>query len=190
MRVTVPMLPPHEASPNVSSHWRAKASAIKQFRRDVFLCIVSERNKIPNFHALKHCDVDVMFHVPDERFVMDDDNARASLKAAQDAFQDAGIVQNDRTIRILSVGFTPYSRMAPAIVFEIYLPCLGCGVMIGEGHDETAMTFVGVHCICGTCRVNLLKHGFLRIDWANEHATRCLLPDGQIKIKPIKGGKK
>lgn len=186
MRVTVPLLPPHEVSPNARVHWRAKAKAIKQFRQDVFLCIVSERNKIPNFHALKHCDVDVMFHVPDERFVMDDDNARASLKAAQDAFEDAGIVQNDRTIRIQSVGFTPYSRIAPALVFEIYLPCVGCGIMIGEGHSETAMTFVGTHCLCGTCYVTLRKRGLLRIDWANVHSTRCLFPDGQIKVKRVR----
>jgi len=185
MRVTVPMLPPHEASPNARSHWRAKASAIKQFRKDVFLCVVSERNKIPNFHALKHCDVAVQFHVPDERFIMDDDNARASLKAAQDAFEDAGIVEHDRSIKILSVGFTPYSPIAPSLVFEIYAPCSGCGIMIGE-KSEAVMTFIGNYCLCGSCLVTLRKRGFLRVDWASEYSTRCLYLDGRIKVEPVK----
>lgn len=97
----------------------AKAKAVKQFRQDCCACMVSERNKLRNFQRFEGCSIDVTFHVPDQRHVMDDDNARATLKAAQDALMDAGIVEDDRNVKVRSIGFIPRSDMAPAIVFEI-----------------------------------------------------------------------
>ena len=98
-----------------------KAKAVKQFRTDAFLCMVSERNKLKNFKAFDRCSIDVTFHVPDKRFVMDDDNARSMLKGCQDAMVDSGIInKNDRGVKVRSIGFIPHSDMAPAIVLEIH----------------------------------------------------------------------
>lgn len=121
LRIEIPLLAPPECSPNWTGHWGDKAKAVKQFRTDAFLCMVSERNKLRNFEGFNQCSIDATFHVPDLRYVMDDDNARATLKAVQDALVDAEIInKNDRGVKVRSIGFIPYSEMAPAIVLEIH----------------------------------------------------------------------
>jgi len=121
LRIEIPLLPPPECSPNWTGHWGDKTKAVRQFRQDAFLCMVSERNKLRNFQAFDGCSIDVTFHVPDLRYVMDDDNARATLKGCQDAMVDAGIInKNDRGVKVRSIDFIPRSEMAPAIVLEIH----------------------------------------------------------------------
>ena len=121
IRIEIPLLAPWECSPNWRGHWGDKAKAVKQFRTDAFLCMVSERNKLRKFEAFDTCSIDATFHIPDQRYVMDDGNARATLKAVQDALVDAQIInKNDRGVKVRSIGFIPYSEMAPAIVLEIH----------------------------------------------------------------------
>lgn len=121
LRIEIPLLPPPECNPNWKGHRMAKAEAVRQFRQDAFLCMVSERNRLRNFQAFDRCSIDVTFHVPDLRYIMDDDNARVTLKPVQDALVDAEIInKNDRGVKVRSIGFIPYSDMAPAIVLEIH----------------------------------------------------------------------
>jgi len=118
--VAIPALPPKEASPNWRGHWTVKAKAVRQYRRLVYLCAVSERNRIGRWESLDGCNISAAFYVKNRRYVMDDDNARATLKPAIDALVDAGIVEkNDRKVKVTEVSFIPRSPKAPSIVLEI-----------------------------------------------------------------------
>lgn len=122
LTIKLPFLPPKACSPNWRGHWAGKAQAAKQFRQSCCACMASERNARRGFRPFQSCSIDVTFHVPDQRYVMDDDNARGTLKGAQDALVDAGIVEgsNDRGVKIRSIAFVPWSELAPSIVLEIH----------------------------------------------------------------------
>jgi len=122
LTINLPFLPPKACSPNWRGHWSGKAQAVKRFRQDCCAWMVSQRNTLSGFTPFRECSIDITFHVRDQRYVMDDDNARATLKAAQDALIDAGIVEgtSDRGIRIRSIAFIPWSELAPSIVLEIH----------------------------------------------------------------------
>lgn len=119
--IAIPALPPKEASPNWrGGHWAVKAKAVRQHRQLVYLCALSERNRTGRWKALDGCNISATFYVKNSRYVMDDDNARATLKPAIDALVDAGIVaKNDRKVKVTEVSFIPRSPRAPSVVLEI-----------------------------------------------------------------------
>ena len=56
--------------------------------------------------------------------------------------------------------------------------CFACGSVIGVGYLETSSVTVGDIEICGSCSLDLKRHGFIRLD-----AARILLLGGELKWK-------
>ena len=155
---------------------RSRAGEAK-FRKDMVSTLISEKDKIPHFHRLWECDFDVHFHVSDDEFVLgiDNRNAEPTLEVARDALVQAGVVASRFTnFRFMDV--VQHSMIAPAVVFEVFTPCLCCGIYIGPNHVETLMHFIGGQCICGYCNQNLNKFGFLNLRRTKER----LFPDGRV----------
>jgi len=91
-------LPPRVLHPNARTHWAAKARAVKRYRLD---CRLSAMASLPPDRTgfpwpVARVKADFYFSTVRQR---DEDNLLASLKAAFDGLQDAGIVANDCTIR-------------------------------------------------------------------------------------------
>ena len=102
-------LPPAALHPNSRVHWRKKASVARKYRADVKLLTTVAIRCLSSLHVtlpLKDATVFVTFSWPDKRR-RDEDGAMASLKAAFDGLQDAGVVENDRDLHHLfaSSGF-------------------------------------------------------------------------------------
>lgn len=87
-------LPPKELSPNARSHWAKKAKAIKAYRDMAFIEARKHRVKFSQANYF------LVFKVPRNQ---DRDNLIASMKAALDSLQDAGIVANDNRLYPLGV---------------------------------------------------------------------------------------
>ncbi len=87
-------LPPRELSPNARTHWATRAKAKRKYRQTCGLLMLSQsRGDRPMFNKAR---VVVEWFARDRRGLgLDDDNRLASLKAAFDALQDAGIVVDD-----------------------------------------------------------------------------------------------
>jgi hypothetical protein len=104
-------LPPSGLSPNARLHWRVKAKIIDAYRT---MCGVEFRNRrrITGWSAPQVAELEVEYRVhrgawlpgtkPEWRpyHPKDEDNARASLKAACDALKDAGIIASDAKARL------------------------------------------------------------------------------------------
>lgn len=91
-------LPPRELSPNARVHWKVKAKAAKDYRGISWLR-AREAAKIQCL-AWEKAEIEYEFFCGptfgDPRYrPRDDDNARASMKNAQDGFADAGIFVAD-----------------------------------------------------------------------------------------------
>lgn len=88
--------PPAILSPNVRRHWAAKGGAVKGYREACGWMFKSVRRHFPKdpvpiiidveYRATRGCGGAVCY---------DEDNARASLKAAIDGMVDAGIIPTD-----------------------------------------------------------------------------------------------
>lgn len=92
-------LPPKEASPNGRYHWRLKAAAIQVFRGNcghVFRVFFRSKGRLATPIVID-LDFYLCRKVGDKYsyYPKDEDNARASAKAAQDALVDAGVVERD-----------------------------------------------------------------------------------------------
>lgn len=90
-------LPPKELSPNGRSYWRKKAEAVKKYRETcATLMRRSNQGSIPGRVVI---DLDFyLCKVANDKhsyYPRDEDNARAAMKAAQDALKDAGVIQGD-----------------------------------------------------------------------------------------------
>lgn len=100
-------LPPDALSPNARKHWRAKARATSAYRTT---CAWSIRSAIPkgwDWTAPVVVDVEYRAHRGcDGYHPRDEDNARASLKAAMDALRDAGAIASDAKDRLRWGDFT------------------------------------------------------------------------------------
>lgn len=89
-------LPPIESSPNWRGYWAVKAMAVKTYRQQC-AALMSESGKAFTGRVI----VDLEFYYcrvqGDKKscYSKDEDNARASMKAAQDALKDAGIIPGD-----------------------------------------------------------------------------------------------
>ena len=95
MNVTLSLpFPGRGLSPNSRLHWRAKAAAVAQYRET---CGWIAKEAVQTLHGPLQPPVraDVVFTLPDRRR-RDPDNLQASLKAAWDGLQDAGLLQDDR----------------------------------------------------------------------------------------------
>jgi len=68
--------------------------------------------------------------------------------------------------------FVPKPKSKPA-------PCMGCGIMVGDGYMETKLYQVGSYKICGECLQILNRRGKLWVEPYNQ----CLFlrPDGRVK---------
>lgn len=150
-----------------------------KFKKDMVAHLISEKDKIPDFHTLGECDVDVHFHVPDEKFVLglDNRNAEPTLEVARDALVEAGIKANHHYTGVRVMDVVKNSTIAPAVVFEVAASCECCSIYIGPDHIEQAMYFVGGHCICGYCNIGLRKHGFLNLSRPRQR----LWVDGRVE---------
>jgi crossover junction endodeoxyribonuclease RusA len=83
--------PPSALSPNSRCHWRVKAKAGKYYKREVYyLCKAA--NLIVEATGKVHLSVNFY---PPSRHVIDQDNAVASLKYAQDSIAEY-LKMNDR----------------------------------------------------------------------------------------------
>jgi Holliday junction resolvase RusA-like endonuclease len=96
-QVIVLALPFAELSPNARCHWAAKARKVKEYRQ--LAAWVMKLAKLTPVDGRVLIDLEFyLCRVDDGKFFYypkDEDNARAAMKAAQDALKDAGIVAGD-----------------------------------------------------------------------------------------------
>ena len=114
-------LPPAELHPNTRLNWRKKASAARKYRADVkLLAQVAIMRHLPEGVTLplKDATVFVSFSWPDKRR-RDEDGAMASLKAAFDGLQDAGVVENDRDLHPLFASAGVVKRKEACVLLAI-----------------------------------------------------------------------
>lgn len=92
-------LPPKKISPNARGHWRPKADAVKQYRRQCAAAMLTQVQS--RFSDSARVVVDLEFYLcrlhddATSYYPKDEDNARAAMKAAQDALKDVGIIPGD-----------------------------------------------------------------------------------------------
>ena len=89
--------PDRKLSPNARCHWAVKSKCTKQHR--ALACITARQQcgtppKWKSAYYWVKCTLGPKMKTPDE------DNLLSSLKAYRDGLQDAGIVVNDRGLRI------------------------------------------------------------------------------------------
>ena len=99
-RVIVPMCPPEELNPNSRVHWRPYRRASGALRTAAKYAALEHGGTDP---IVGRVDVSIRVCWPKRRRVLDADNALASCKAALDGLTDAGVWQDDRQMRRVSV---------------------------------------------------------------------------------------
>ncbi len=89
-------LPPSTLSPNERAHWAVKAKAVRIYREAcAFILHAAKPQQWDRRHPVI-VDVQYRAHRGCGGFhPRDEDNARSALKAAFDAFKDAGVVLSD-----------------------------------------------------------------------------------------------
>lgn len=89
-------LPPRECSSNSRHNWRAKAKAVKKYRAD---CCVLHRVAFRKTQVYVPVRIDLDFYLGNRGsgayMPIDEGNAQAAGKTAQDALIDAGVIPND-----------------------------------------------------------------------------------------------
>lgn len=107
MRLSVELpLPPKEASANKKGgHWGTRSAAVKKYRAACAWAFTSARTCLPTYPLPKvvlHLDFYYARHVWSHLYcyAKDVDNAIHSIKAAQDALQDADIIANDNAAHL------------------------------------------------------------------------------------------
>lgn len=98
----VTSLPPKELHPNARPHWAAKAKAAKLYRSTVLVDVISALSDIPS--RMGKATLSLHYFVPTAHD-HDDDNLAAWFKAGRDGLADAGLVANDKDIRLKEVKF-------------------------------------------------------------------------------------
>jgi hypothetical protein len=98
--IVIPMLPPRECSPNYHGHWRRKSEEIQWFRQQSTWAtrFSSNMDAFYDNHNPVTLDVEIAWCCGRKR--MDDDNAKASLKAAIDGIADELWDGQDRHVTI------------------------------------------------------------------------------------------
>ena len=93
--ITIP-LPPHAVKPNARSHWRAKATAVKRYRKAAWAAAMGAlRGAQPPMWLKARAHI-CAFYPTLQR--PDPDNLVSSCKSVFDGFADAGIVANDKDL--------------------------------------------------------------------------------------------
>lgn len=92
--------PPKELSPNLKSHWAAKAKAVRRYKEQCHLEALAS--------GLRHVQgggarVSMCFHPPDNR-LRDTDNMIAAFKAGIDAIRDVIGIDDSRWVMSFSRG--------------------------------------------------------------------------------------
>lgn len=109
-------LPPQKASPNGRGHWAGKARAVKDYRAQCFRLMVVERHLQKIATIKDRVVIDLEFYLcrvandTTSCYSKDEDNARGSMKAAQDALKDAGIIAGDGKKHVRVGRTTLYTR--------------------------------------------------------------------------------
>jgi len=105
-------MPHKHLSPNSRCHWAQKAKAKKDQRYHSFYRILRALNEIAPFNThlrewvpWKTANVQIVVIPPDRRR-RDKDNILASLKAAFDGAQDAGLIADDSGLTYLPITIT------------------------------------------------------------------------------------
>ena len=103
-RVTFTIAIPDKAlSPNARVHWAKKAAAAKKARHAArWIAVeawgrVAPRHDAPKWPAAV---LDISAYWKDKRSLRDDDNLIGSLKPHRDGLADAGLVENDKGLRV------------------------------------------------------------------------------------------
>ena len=108
-RIVLTLLhPPASLSPNARCHWRKKAADTKQFREDVGWVTRSMMHVYGVEGRWPGARLDIHWRYAGVQ--PDADNCIAQLKGGIDGIADAGLIENDRTIRMGSVTFEHVRR--------------------------------------------------------------------------------
>lgn len=103
--IEIPMMPPREVSPNGGWSWRERGKAKLEFRECAGWA-AREQVSGTNDDALRHAEtilLDAEIEWCCRRKKMDDDNAKACLKAAIDGIADVLWDGNDRRVQVGTV---------------------------------------------------------------------------------------
>jgi Holliday junction resolvase RusA-like endonuclease len=85
------------------------------------LTILMARQQIKGKHAkpLKRATIKTTLVIPDRRYIMDGDNAIASLKAGIDGLVAASILSDDKDIHVMPVTYKIDKRQAPKTIIHV-----------------------------------------------------------------------
>jgi len=89
--------PDRKLSPNARCHWAVKSKCTKQHRA---LACIAARQQCGTPPRWKSAYYSVICTLGPKMKTPDEDNLLSSLKAYRDGLQDAGVVVNDRGLRI------------------------------------------------------------------------------------------
>lgn len=120
-----------ETSPNRRHHWSGLAKARARLREDFAWLLYADgtRERWEGHGPLQHPVLHILAVGPR---LWDDDNLAAACKAARDAYQDVGLVSDDREIhagRVRSVALTKTTRPRLLIPADHHIVCM---TLIGE----------------------------------------------------------
>jgi len=119
IRIEIPALPPREASPNWRGHWTARYRGMRDYKTLVAIRARQAMRANPTTQPLPAARIDTTLVVRDNRYIMDGDNAIASLKAGIDGLVEAGILQDDKDIRVSPVFYDVDKTRAPMTIFHV-----------------------------------------------------------------------
>lgn len=95
LTVTIP-LPPNAVKPNARSFWAKKSKATKTYRQQAWAAAKQALHRqTPPMWAKAKMEVKAYFPTASHQ---DPTNLMASIKAAEDGIQDAGIIANDKCL--------------------------------------------------------------------------------------------
>lgn len=92
LTITIP-LPPKACKPNARSGWRAKSRATKTYREQAWAAAQAAVKGVPPRWLKARMSAKAYFRTAN---FPDPGNLMASLKAAEDGLQDAGVITNDK----------------------------------------------------------------------------------------------
>lgn len=98
MTVTIP-LPLKELSPNARVHWGDRSKAKRKYRQWAGAAALASVRRV-GWATVDTIGLKVVLYARDRRSKWDEDNLIASMKAAIDGLADAGVVTNDRGVRL------------------------------------------------------------------------------------------
>ena len=95
--ITIPAGPAYSISPNSRKHWRVKHRESQELKRIAIFSSLAERDYTtkPFLSVLGPVNLYWTIYLGKRRYMMDRDNAMATMKPAMDGLVEAGVIEGD-----------------------------------------------------------------------------------------------